>query len=155
MKFNYESWIKQAKDKLELLYEHKNAIENEIYALERGIEGFLPLAQSAWLGPTAGITESVVKVLSEDPHRVFAAVEIRNELINKGLSLEQKNPMATIHQVLARLMKKGWLYSEIENGKNRYRWVGEGGKDDVMNPANRKKIPGVFAKASHRAKENK
>ncbi len=141
MNFDYDSWIKQAKERLELLYAQKNSIENEITALEQGIEGFLPLTKEAWLGPTAGITESVVKVLSGDPHRVFSAIEIRSELINKGLSLEQKNPMATIHQVLARLVQRGWLKTEIDQGKNRYCWIGEGGKDDVMKrPKTRKKL---------------
>jgi hypothetical protein len=141
MNFDYDSWIQQAKERLELLYAQKTSIENEITALEQGIEGFLPLTKEAWLGPTAGITESVVKVLSGDPHRVFSAVEIRSELLNKGLNLEQKNPMATIHQVLSRLIQRGWLRTEIDKGKNRYRWIGENGKDDVMKrPKIRKKL---------------
>lgn len=132
MTFDYDSWITQARERLELLYDQKNALENEISALEKGIEGFLPLTKHAWLGPTAGMTDSIIKVLSSDPHRVFSAIEIRNQLINKGLSLEQKNPMANIHQILARLTEKGWVKPHIEAGKNRYRWIGEEGKDDVM-----------------------
>ena len=34
MTFDYDSWIKQARERLELLYDQKNAIENEIAALQ-------------------------------------------------------------------------------------------------------------------------
>jgi hypothetical protein len=137
MTFNYESWIKQAKDRLALLYEQREAISNEISALERGVESFLPLAKGAWLGPSTGITESVRRVLSGKPSRVFSPVEIRGELLTQGVSLTQKNSMATIHQVLSRLAEKGLVKIQIDKGKNRYRWIGEGGRDDVLKPSAR------------------
>ncbi len=130
--FDYESWINQARERLELLYEQKDAISNEIAALERGIEGFLPLTKNAWIGPSAGITESVRKVLSKTPYRVFAPTEIRDQLLAQGVKLEQKNAMATIHQVLSRLVRSDLVKVDIDNGKNRYRWVGEDGCDDIM-----------------------
>jgi hypothetical protein len=130
--FDYESWINQARERLGLLYEQRDAITNEIAALERGIEGFLPLAKSAWIGPSAGITESVRKILSTAPSRVFAPTEIRDQLLAQGVKLEQKNSMATIHQVLSRLVKSDLIKVDIDNGKNRYRWIGGDGRDDAM-----------------------
>jgi hypothetical protein len=141
MNFDYDSWITQARERLKLLYDQKNAIENEISILEKGIEGVLPLTKNAWLGPTAGLTDSVVKVFSSKSHCVFSVTEVRNELIKKGLSLDQKNPMANIHQVIARLLRKGWLATTIDQGKNRYRWIGEGGKEDVMKGNNAMPMP--------------
>src|ERR1700682_2768770 len=132
MTFNYESWIKQAKDRLALLYEQKNALDNEIASLERGIEGFLPLAKGAWLGPSAGITESIRTLMSSKPNTLFTPVNIRDGLVLKGVALKQKNAMATIHQVLSRLVWKDVVKVTVDKGKNYYRWVGEGGKDDVM-----------------------
>ena len=142
MGFDYESWIKQARDRLALLYQQREAITDEISNLERGIEGFAPLARNAWMGPEAGITQSVRQILSEEPHRVFAPVEIRNELLSKGVKLAQKNAMATIHQILSRLSAKGMVKVQIDKGKNRYRWVGEDGKEDVL----RKLPPGALLK---------
>jgi hypothetical protein len=132
MNFDYDVWIQQAKDRLGLLYDQRDAISNEIAALERGIEGFQPLAKAAWIGPDAGITESIRKVVSGEPCRCFSPVEIRNELLVQGVKLTQKNSMATIHQVLSRLVEKGIVKVQISKGKNLYRWIGENGKDDVL-----------------------
>jgi len=127
MTFDYEAWLKAAQDRLETLYQQKAAIENEISALEHGIRGFAPLVNqpSLWFGPEAGITDAVRAVLKTDPSRVFTATEVRNELVKRGILLKQQNPMATIHQVLARLVSKG--AAEIftqEPGRNRYKWAG-------------------------------
>lgn len=132
MSFDYDVWIKQAKDRLALLYDQRDAISNEIAALERGIEGFQPLAKSAWIGPDAGITESIRKVVSSEAHRLFSPIEIRKELLLQGVRLAQKNSMATIHQVLSRLVEKGVVKVQISKGKNLYRWIGEDGRDDIM-----------------------
>jgi hypothetical protein len=132
MDFNYDVWIKQAKDRLELLYDQRDAISNEIAALERGIEAFQPLAKAAWIGPDAGITDAIRKIVSSERHRLFSPLEIRRELVVQGVKLTQKNSMATIHQVLARLVEKGVVKVQISKGKNLYRWIGEEGRDDIM-----------------------
>lgn len=131
MSFDYESWIGQAKDRLESLYEQREALNREIDLLERGIQDFLPLTQAAWLGASAGITESVVMVMRQQSHRLFSVPEIRDALVNYGLPMEQKNPLATLHQIIIRLRQKGLIDVTLEAGKNRYRWIGEGGKDYV------------------------
>jgi predicted transcriptional regulator len=53
--------------------------------------------------------------------------------------MRQKNPLATIHQVLARLVEKGTVTVTIRNGVNCYRWIGEDGRDDVLKPATKSK----------------
>ena len=132
MSFSYEAWIKQAQDRLALLYQQREAISEEIARLERGIDGFKPLAKSAWLGPSTGMTDAIRQVLSGDPHKMFAPVNIRQELLSKGVKLTQKNAMATINQVLSRLVEQGLVTVQIYGGKNHYRWIGQNGKDDVM-----------------------
>jgi hypothetical protein len=126
MAFDYEGWLKTAQDRLESLYEQKSALESEISALEAGIKGFAPLVDqpALWRGPDVGITEAVSDVLKADASRLFSAVEVRDELLNRGVSLSQKNPLATIYQVLARLAERGAvIISAHEAGKNRYKWV--------------------------------
>ncbi|HTC95965.1 MAG TPA: hypothetical protein VK699_21160 [Terriglobales bacterium] len=128
MTFDYEAWLKTAQDRLETLYQQKTAIENEISALEHGIKGFAPLVNqpSLWFGPEAGITDAVRAVLKTDPSRIFTATEVRNELVKRGILLRQQNPMATIHQVLARLVSKGTAkIFTYEPGRNCYKWAGE------------------------------
>jgi hypothetical protein len=126
MTFDYEAWLKTAQDRLEFLYGQKVAIETEITQLEAGIKGFAPLVNQAtlWQGPGVGITDAVTNVLKSNQSRLFSAIEVRNELLRLGVSLEQKNPMATIHQVLARLVERGIVtITTHEAGRNRYKWV--------------------------------
>jgi hypothetical protein len=126
MTFDYEAWLKQAQDRLEALYQYKVAIESEISRLEAGIKGFAPLVNqpTLWYGPDVGITDAVSAVLQSQPSRTFTATEIRDELLTRGVSLEQQNPMATIHQVLARLVERGAvIVTTHEAARNRYKWV--------------------------------
>jgi hypothetical protein len=126
MNFDYESWLKTAQDRLEFLYQQKVAIENEITQLEAGIKGFAPLVNqpSLWQGPGVGITDAITNVMKSKPSRLFSATEVRDEIVRLGVSLEQKNPMATIHQVLARLVERGAVtITAHDAGRNRYKWV--------------------------------
>jgi hypothetical protein len=126
MKFDYESWLKTAQDRLEALYHQKSAIETEISALEEGIKGFAPLVNqpALWRGPDVGITDAVSNILKAEPNKLFSAIDVRDELVKRGAGLSQKNPLATIYQVLARLVEKGAvIIMAHEPGKNRYKWV--------------------------------
>lgn len=126
MTFDYETWLKAAQDRLETLYQQKTAIESEISMLERGIKGFAPLVNqpALWYGPEAGITDAVRAVLKSDPSRLYSAPEVRDELLKRGVQLTQQNPMATIHQVLSRLVSKGVakIYP-LEPGRNHFQWA--------------------------------
>jgi hypothetical protein len=126
MTFDYESWLKTAQDRLEILYQQKTAVESEISLLEAGIKGFAPLVNqpALWHGPDVGITDAVSSVLKSEPSRLFSAVDIRDTLLERGSSLGQQNPLATIYQVLARLAERGAvIITAHEPGKNRYKWV--------------------------------
>lgn len=125
MVFNYEDWLKAARDRLETLYQQKAAIESEISDLQRAIKGFAPLVKNPakWFGPTSGITQSIRAVLKSDPARAFTATDIRDELLHRGVALRQKNPMATIHQILHRLVQSGTVkVFTLEPGRNHYQW---------------------------------
>jgi len=125
MTFDYEGWLKAAQGRLENLYEQKAAIESEISKLEKAIQGFMPLVKqpSKWFGPAAGLTDGVREVFKSAPARHFTAIDIRNELVRRGMTLKQKNPMASIHQILSRLVDDGKVEIHThEPGRNRYRW---------------------------------
>lgn len=120
MTFNYESWIKEARGRLELLYKQRGAIDDEIANLERGIEGFAPLVKSVWAGPDAGITVSTRKIFKNAPNRVWSPPAIRDELLARGVKLSQKNPLATIHQILGRLLRAGYIKPVVIDSKTGY-----------------------------------
>ena len=128
MAFDYEGWLKTAQDRLEALHQQKVAIESEISLLEEGIKGFAPLLNqpTLWYGPEAGITDAVRAVLKAQPAKIFSPTAVRDELLTRGVSLTQQNPMATIHQTLARLVEKGTAkVVPNERGPNHYRWAGD------------------------------
>jgi hypothetical protein len=107
MAFDYQSWIGQAKDRLAQLKQQRAAIDTEISKLERILGEVAPLTEEAmaWAGPDASLTESIRQIFKEDA-RCWSPTAIRDELLNRGVRLGQQNPMATIHQILARLIDK-------------------------------------------------
>jgi hypothetical protein len=124
MAFDYKSWLKQAEDRLAYLHQQRYLIDAEIFQLQRGIASFKPLAEDleAWRGMDVGFTQAVRDIVSVFPTNGVAATAIRDEMVNRGVKLEQANPLAAIHQTLARLMEK----EEIEEipqatGKPKYR----------------------------------
>lgn len=122
MTLDYQSWLKQAQDRLEELYEKRAAIDEEIAALQRGIEGFAPLVQESapWRYEVVGITESVTQVLKESPNTLFRPTDIRDALVDKGVALTQRNPMATIHQTISRLVARGVIDPQELDGRTLY-----------------------------------
>jgi len=107
MAFDYQSWLKAAEGRLLQLRQQRANIDEEIAMLEAGLKGFAPLVEtvSTWEGPDAGLTESIRQIFKENP-KFWSPTEIRDELINRGVKLIQRNPMAAIHQILARLTDK-------------------------------------------------
>jgi hypothetical protein len=95
------------------------------------------------MGPQSGITDSVRQILSAEPGRIFPPVQIRDALLVNGVKLTQKNAMATIHQVLSRLVEKGVVKVQIIKGKNLYRWIGEDGQDDITKRKPRRGLLGI------------
>jgi hypothetical protein len=125
MTFDYASWLAKAQARLETLYQKKSALENEISSLERGIKGFAPLVNdpALWNGPDTGITDAVKSVFQKDASRLYSAIQIRNELLEAGFSLTQKNPLSTIYQVLSRLAEQGAIMPYDMEGRTQYKWV--------------------------------
>lgn len=121
MAFDYQSWIGQAKARLVQLEQQRTAIDTEISKLKRILGEVTPLTEesTAWEGPDAGITESMRQIFRTDA-RLWGATAIRDELINRGIAMNQQNPMATIHQVLARLEKEGLIRRVDVAGKAKY-----------------------------------
>src|SRR5260370_21990839 len=110
MKFDYAGWLNTAKNRLAQLKQERTAIDAEISKLEKGIESFSPLLENdepELTNPeTVGITESVRRLFIENPTLLLTPTGIRDALLARGIALVQENPMATIHQILARLKEK-------------------------------------------------
>jgi len=134
MTFNYDSWIKEAQGRLELLYKQRSAIDDEIANLERGIAGFAPLVKSVWAGPDAGITDSIRSIFKREPHTIWYPRALRDELLMMGVKLSQKNPLATIHQVISRMLTHGEIKPYVIDSKTGYVCADEAAKKQVRMP---------------------
>jgi hypothetical protein len=144
MAFDYESWLRQAQDRLESLYQQRAAIDEEIAGLQRGIEGFSPLVKkpAPWEGDTIGITEAVTRVFTDSPNQCFSPTAVRDALLLRAdVKLKQQNPLATIHQIIARLAARGVIKASMHDGRTLY----------YHQPSNAGASGGVLRKAAERA----
>lgn len=123
MTFDYESWLKQAQERLEALYEHRAQLDREIADLQRGIEGFTPLVKKypPWdHAESRGITDAVVQVFKDNPGQCYGPTDVRDELLERKVKLTQQNPLATIHQILSRLENRGFIKPMNQSGRRLY-----------------------------------
>jgi hypothetical protein len=142
MTLDYEAWLKQAQDRLEALYEQRGAIDDEIAALQRGIEGFSPLVRkyAPWSQETVGITESVTQVFKDSPKQMLSPRHVRDCLLSKGIQLTQQNPLATIHQTISRLVARGVIKGYTVDGRMLYYY--EGSTGESLTPSTRNRLSG-------------
>jgi hypothetical protein len=124
MKFDYDGFLKTAQARLETLYEQKAIIDKEIQTLTMGVRFFAPFAKQPdrWVNPDIGITEAITEVFKSQPTRLFTAPLIRDELLSRGIPLKQKNPLATIHQVIARLIQRKKVEPFTDHAKTSFIW---------------------------------
>lgn len=115
MAFDYESWIRQAEERLVLLRQKRAELDDEIQKLEDGITAFDPLRKRTAPPAGANLTDSIRSIFKGDPACVLTPTEVRDALLNQGIELGQANPMATIHQILKRLNENG----EIQKSEGR------------------------------------
>jgi hypothetical protein len=70
-----------------------------------------------------GFTDSVRKVLRENPGHAATATAVRDMLAKAGFNLSAySNPLASIHTILKRLAERGELTTSIKNEQIHYRW---------------------------------
>jgi hypothetical protein len=70
-----------------------------------------------------GFTDSVRKVLRENPAHAVTATAVRDMLAEAGFNLSAySNPLASIHTILKRLAERGELTTSTKNGQVSYRW---------------------------------
>jgi hypothetical protein len=126
MSFDYKNWLKTAQDRLELLKQQRTGLDVEIAQLEQGIRGFARLAEEpgAWSGPDVGITEGMRQLFRNNRAVAYTPTEVRDELLARGITMDQQNPMAVIHQVIARLQERRYIGPISLGGKQRYRFLG-------------------------------
>jgi hypothetical protein len=134
MKFDYEGWLKTAKERLEELYQQREDVDREITALQRGIEGFSPLVKREvpWRQESVGMTEAVTKVFAENPSQLMTPVQVRDVMRATGIELKQENPLANIHQTIARLIARGFVRPYMMDGRTFYRYDPELAKQEQI-----------------------
>ena len=121
MAIDYAAWSQQARERLAFLHEERDRIDQEIALLEGALPALNPLSAAIWSREDAGLTESIRQVLRGETNQLFSPPEIRDELVRRRFPLNQRNPMAVIHQILSRLVSRGEVQSTVIEGRTRYR----------------------------------
>jgi hypothetical protein len=145
-----DQWAKKLS---ELISERRN-IDKQIDGLQQMLRGAAvltedPIPKEYTLGPiplppgledirSLGLTDAIRLMLKNRPAGAMTAMGIRDSLGAYEYPLTQSNQMIAIHQVLAKLAKKGEIRKLPEEGKARYQWVSNVERalalDDPENP---------------------
>jgi hypothetical protein len=120
------------------LLQQREALDQKIKALDDAIKiletvyrpvGDDPLATltNGFTGadiPDLGLTSAVERVLMELPGLPFPPTRVRDTLVSRRFKLSGDNPMASIHQVLKRLVARidGPFVAEEVNGQTVYKY---------------------------------
>ncbi len=147
MALDYKIWLKTAQDRLEELKETRNEINKEIGKLEAGIKAFSPLIEEGPpqpVGTEMGLTEAIRQIFIESNRSPLAPTGIRDELLRRGFALEQENPLAGIHQILARLVDRHFAEKVRHQGKTYYRWRGTITISDMMSSTFAERLAAQF-----------
>lgn len=107
--------------------------EAKVARLQRTVLALSSLVEQPTIDPALGLTESIKAVLrSVAPGGLFPTT-IRIKLEEAGFDFSSsKNPMASIHAILKRLVDKGVVEIGTKNkdGKPAYHWMLSGDADD-------------------------
>ncbi len=135
MNFDYTAWLTKAEDRLSLLKRQRADLDAEITTLENGIKAFAPLVEEKVFSQGVigeGLTDIIRRMFADNPTTAFAPTGIRDDLLSRGIILGQTNPLAVIHQILARLKAKDLIEPIEYQGKTYYR------RKDSLSPTARK-----------------
>jgi len=76
------------------------------------------------LDDSVGITEAIERALRKYPGKLLPPTSVRNALFEMGFKVAGNNPMASVHQVLKRLVARGgspYVYEQID-GQTQYKF---------------------------------
>ena len=134
--FDLEAWLQQGKDRLEQLYNERERIDREIALLKGALADLQPLSRGTGSGANPGLIKSMRLLFRSETNRLFSPTEIRDELLKQGLSLRQRNPMAAIHQTLARLLTNKEVRVHVTDGRTLYQHEELATRTDMKTRAN-------------------
>jgi hypothetical protein len=133
---DYQQTLKEAQEKLRLLGAQRDAVDREIEALMRIIEGakiatqdpsFFDPDSQTWVprkapdSEPAGVTESIRKILRRSTN-ALTPTEIRDALEAMGIQgSSPKNLLIHVHKALGRIGDAGELSQTPRDGKMAYR----------------------------------
>jgi len=133
---DYSQTLKDAQERLKALATQRDAIDREIEALQRIIEGAQIAAQEpgqwdpnnpSWIpkkatdAEPAGVTDSIRKILRRTPAALLPT-EIRDALEVMGIEgSSSRNLLIHVHKALSRMLDKEEIVQVPRDGKMAYR----------------------------------
>jgi len=129
---HYKEAFATARQELERLLEQREEIDKRISQLKQSIVALAPLAEEqdllaeivkGWMGEM-GITDAIREVLKSSGD-ALTAMEVKDQLVRTGTSLrDYKNPLASIHAVLKRLVESDEAIADTDTeGNATYQWI--------------------------------
>jgi chromosome segregation ATPase len=111
--------LQELEQKKMLLRQTLEALEAQCRAAGIDVD---PSEEATYLRDHTGMSDEIRSILKAQPLAWLRPAEIREELANVGHDLAKyKNPQATIHMVLKRLVQSGEAEEQTIDGKQAYR----------------------------------
>lgn len=126
--------LETVKRELEELKHQRDAVlavfDTRIAAVEQAIKilepvySVLPIAAIPVLDESVGITEAIERALRKYPGKLLPPTSVRNALFEMGFKVAGNNPMASVHQVLKRLVARAgspYVHEQVD-GQTQYKF---------------------------------
>lgn len=124
MKTRYAETLEDARNDLASKGAELFKLQAEVRRLEQTVAALTTLVEQPSLDPGMGITDGIRVALRLVAPAGLYPTTVRIKLEEAGFSFaKQKNPMATIHSILKRLKKQGFVKSGEVRGKTSYVWL--------------------------------
>jgi DNA-binding PadR family transcriptional regulator len=133
---SYEAAIEELSELAEKREELENlldAVDSELARIKWAVKGIANLCDAhpekeyphlfpEDVSPDVGFTDAIREILNADAGFTYhSPVSVRNVLEKNGFDLKKyKNPLASIHTILKRLVKQGQAKSRVIDGKVGY-----------------------------------
>jgi hypothetical protein len=122
---DYASALAKAKAEITELRTERARLDTRIAGLEHTVRALGALLNEPAAMPRLGLTAGIKAALKDVEGSGLYPTTVRTRLLEAGVVLPARNPMASVHAVLKRLAADGYAEAQVIDGKRAYFWVAD------------------------------
>lgn len=125
---DYATALAKAKAEIAALRAERANLDIRISGLEQTVRALGALLDEPVAAPALGLTAGIKAALKAVEGSGLYPTTVRTRLLEAGVVLPGKNPMASVHAVLKRLAADGYAEAQVIDGKRAYFWMSDNPK---------------------------